>query len=298
MKQRNVPGATVALYIVMVVVILGICAVVFVIGFNALNSNESSNSSISRSSGFILPNNEVISSSSSENSFVDSSDENNSSSSDVQSESSSSDQNVWVPVQSSSSSSENTLPMNFSKEFFKNDLFIGDSIFTGLYLYEHIDQENVAARVGYTPYGALNTAFDGRGITALDYAKQRSPKRIFILLGSNALDSSEINALKNSYSNMLTTFKSEFPSAKICCISITPVARKTDYVNVKNSDVKLMNEYIKEQCKALGIDYYDLCSVISDDDGYFLEEYAESDGMHFKSKTYKVLLSALQKKYS
>lgn len=188
--------------------------------------------------------------------------------------------------------------MSFSKEFFKDDLFIGDSIFTGLYLYNYLDMENVAAKVGYTPYGALNSAFDDKGITALDYAKQRSPKRVFILLGSNALNSSEMSALKNSYSNLLTTFKSEFPSATICCISITPVARETSYPNVKNADVAAMNDYIQKQCKALGLDYYDFYSVISDEDGYFLTEYAENDGMHFKGSTYKVLLSALQKKYS
>lgn len=308
-KRRRVPKATVALYIAMIVVILGICAVVFIIGFNALNnsgesskdgSESSSESVFSSSGGFILPNDEqsfssVIESSSessSESSVTESSSSITSSSTSVQEQSSS------VPSSSSVPNTDNVTAM-FDKEFFKDDLFIGDSIFTGLYLYNFIEQDNVAAKVGYTPYGALNSAFDANGMTAVSYAKQRSPKRIFILLGSNAMSSSsETSALKNSYSNLITTLHSEIPSAKICCISLTPVARKTDYPNIDNSVVRAVNEYIEQQSKALGVDYFDFYSQISDDEGYFLTNYAEVDGMHFKPSTYKLLLSALQKKYS
>lgn len=309
-KKRRVPKATVALYIAMVVIILGICAVVFIVGFNTLN-NEGENSkgsssqiisSSSSNGGFILPNDEQPSFSSSIQSSTESSSDSSvpeSSSSEESSSSSKHEQSSLGQSSSSEPNSEVNVNEKFNKEFFKDDLFIGDSIFTGLYLYDFLDQANVAAKVGYTPYGALNGAFDSKGITALSYAKQRSPKRIFILLGSNAMSSSsELNALKNSYSNLLTTLHSEIPSAKICCISITPVARKTDYPNIDNSAVRSMNEYIEQQCKALGVDYFDFYSQISDDEGYFLTDYAEVDGMHFKPSTYKLLLAELQKKYS
>lgn len=296
-KRRKVPAATVALYIGMVFVILGICAVVFFVSFNALNSNNNSSGGSSGSSGFILPSDE--SSSLVEQSSSSSSSTDESSSSSSEQSSSSKPESSSSSTNSGSSEPGTNEPMNFSKEFFKDDLFIGDSIFTGLYLYGHLEQENVAAKVGYTPYGAMNSPFDARGISALAYAKQRAPKRIFIMLGANAMSSAtEMDALKNSYSNMLTTLKSELPDAQICCISITPVARKTDYPNIKNSNVIAMNDYIQQQCKALNMGYYDFCSVVSDEEGYFLTKYAEVDGMHFKGSTYKVLLSALQKKYS
>lgn len=297
-RRVKVPAATVVLYIIMVIIILGICTAVFFISFNALNNTDSGvpavNNSIISSSRFILPDNEISSSfessSSSEISSGEESSSSDSSSSTETSSSSSENSDSWTVI---------TQPTSFNKEFFKDDLFIGDSIFTGLYGYKFLNKENVAAKLGYTPYLAMNEPFDDElGVTALEYAKQRSPKRIFILLGSNALDSSALNALQNSYSNLLTTLKSEFPNTKICCISITPVARQTNYPNIKNSEVKLMNEYIREQCKALRLDYYDLYSAVSDEDGYFLEEYAEIDGMHFSGITYRVMLSALQKKYS
>lgn len=296
-KRRKVPAATVALYIGMVVVILGICAAVFFISFNALNNGDDSSDSGS-SSGFILPNDENVSSSASSGSTSGSSSSTGEQSSVPSS--SSTPQSSFIDVDESHTDLGNDpLPMKFDKAFFKDDLFIGDSLFTGLYLYNHLDPENVAAKVGYTPYGAVNSSFDKKGLTAVEYAKQRAPKRIFILLGSNAMSSTaEMDALKNSYSNLLTTLNSELPGTKICCISITPVARVTDYPNVKNSNVRAMNEYIQQQCKALRFDYYDFYSVISDDEGYLTTKYGEADGMHFKGSTYKVLLAALQKKYS
>lgn len=302
-KRGKVPASTVALYIGAAVLILGICAVVFFIGFNIMNNNGASSgsssvagsqiSSQSSSGGFILPP-DVQSSSS----VVQSSQSSSSTETQSSIPQSSSSQTQSSTPQSSSSSQGNTLPTSFDKEFFKNDLFIGDSIFTGLYLYNHIDQNNVAAKVGYTPSGVINSAFDARGLSAADYAAQLSPKHIYILIGSNGLSSSGLSALKNSYSEMIKALKERVPDSKICCISLTPVARETDYPNIHNSDVREMNDFIKQQCAEQGCDFYNFYADVTDSEGYFLKQYAEVDGLHFKSNTYKVLLSALQKKYS
>lgn len=299
-KSTKVPASTVALYIGAAVLILGICAVVFFIGFNIMNNNSASSSSSpqissqSSTGGFILPPDVQSGSSVAQSSQSSSSPETQSS----MSQSSSSETQSSTPTPSSSSSQGNTLPTSFDKEFFKNDLFIGDSIFTGLYLYNHIDQNNVAAKVGYTPNGVINSAFDARGLSAADYAVQLSPKHIYILIGSNGLSSSGLSALKNSYSEMIKALKEKVPDSEICCISLTPVARETDYPNIHNSDVREMNDFIKQQCAEQGCDFYNFYSDVTDSEGYFLKQYAEVDGLHFKSNTYKVLLSALQKKYS
>ena len=70
---------------------------------------------------------------------------------------------------------------SYDRSFFADDLFIGDSITTGLYLYNKLDMKNVAASVGYTPYKAYTEAvdlYDGTAATALDYAERLQPKRI------------------------------------------------------------------------------------------------------------------------
>lgn len=174
-------------------------------------------------------------------------------------------------------------------------MFIGDSIFTGLYLYPgYLDMSQVAAAVGMTPYGAMTKTLDDKGMTAVEYAAQKQPKRIFIMLGSNAMSGSH-SGLESSYRELVEKLIDVCPDADICCISVTPTARVTDYPNIDNSEVREVNRYIKSMCSELGLKYCDLYSIISDDDGYFLEDFAEIDGMHFKGRTYAVLLSELQR---
>ena len=115
------------------------------------------------------------------------------------------------------------------------------------------------------------------------------------MLGSNAMAGTDHSSLEESYRELVSRLMGACPNAEICCISITPTARKNDYPNIDNSEVREVNRYIKSMCSELGLKYCDLYTLISDEDGYFLEDYAEVDGMHFKGRTYAVLLSELQK---
>lgn len=297
-KKPQIPKAIVVIYVLMIIVLLGICAGVFIYLFNDLNGGESkspnSTSSVvidfSSSTSAVPSPSESGTANSSESVYFtsDSKSEPIIRSTDSSTESSSTSNIIYTPTDTPSES--------FDRAFFADDLFIGDSIFTGLYLYDgYLDEKNVAAAVGYTPYGAMNKAIDGKGMTALEYAKQTQPKRIFIMLGSNAMSGGDHSGLEESYRELVSRLMGACPDAEICCISITPTARNNDYPNIDNSEVREVNKVIKSLCSELGLKYCDLYSLISDDDGYFREDYAEIDGMHFLGRTYAVLLSELQR---
>lgn len=291
----KIPRSIIVMYILMIIVLLGLCTGVFIVLF----SNVTDDSQKSSSTSYPL-----IESSSSVSSSVSSS-----TSSSITESSSSTDvvftstESTESSTQSSSESSSSTtfvpgdMPSeNFDLSFFTDDLFIGDSIFTGFYLYPgYLEMSQVAAAVGLTPYKAYTSVLDDKGVTAADYAKQMQPKRIFIMLGSNAMAGTDHSSLEESYRELVSRLMGACPNAEICCISITPTARKNDYPNIDNSEVREVNRYIKSMCSELGLKYCDLYTLISDEDGYFLEDYAEVDGMHFKGRTYAVLLSELQK---
>lgn len=289
-KMPKIPRSIIIMYILMALVLLGICVGIFIVLFsNVSDTNKGKNSSVSliqtnsgesKNPPLIVSGSESSSSSSAESSSQTSSSGGESSSSSE-----------------SSNGSSTILSQNFDKEFFADDLFIGDSISTGLHLYSYLDIANVAAAVGLTPYGAQTKILDDKGMTAVEYAKQMQPKRVFIMLGSNALSGGSQN-LGESYRELVSAIIGSCPDSEICCISITPTARKTDYINVDNAQVREVNKIIKSMCSELGLEYCDFYSMISDEDGYFLDEYAEVDGIHFMGKTYAVLLSALEKQMS
>lgn len=193
------------------------------------------------------------------------------------------------------------LTSDYDEDFFGNDLFIGDSIFTGLYLYSYIDRENVAAVGGYTPYRALNSAFDEDFYigSAADYAKERQPEHIIIMLGSNGLTpQTDLEDYGNDYRELLNSLKINCPNSGICVVSVPPITANSSmasYSGITNALIDELNEVISALCNDLEIAYCDLNSVLKDDKGYFNEDYVYDDGMHFVGRTYPVLLSRVQK---
>lgn len=187
---------------------------------------------------------------------------------------------------------------SYDKEFFTDDLFIGDSITTGIHLYNKLDMRNVAASVGYTPYKAYTDEcdlYDGTSATALDYAKQMQPKRIYIMLGSNGLLSA--GAMEDSYKTLIDKLSAACPGAEIYCISVTPVAKYTDYT-ITNDMVTSFNAFIKSTCKDKGITYIDFYSCMIDAEGYAMAEMVADDGLHFNGSTYDDMLGYIQEQIS
>ncbi len=188
--------------------------------------------------------------------------------------------------------------MAYDKSFFKDDLFIGDSIGTGLYLYNKLEMENVAASVGCTPYKAYSDPIDlsdGTYRTALEYAEDRQPKRIFIMLGSNGLVSA--SAMEDSYRTLIDKLQDACPKAKIYCISVTAVTSDSSAAassGITNDMVREFNTFIKGVCDDYGLLYLDVYTLLLDENGYFSHDYAEADGLHFKGDTYNVMLSYIQ----
>lgn len=296
-RKSSVPPTVIAIYVVMVLLILAICAVVFVVSLK--NSDDNSGNSDSGVSGSsVVSDNSTNSEISSESSITLGS-VTSDISSDITSSSSESSAVSSTSENSGTSSSENNyVSVIYSKEFFDDDLFIGDSIFTGLSGYGYLSADNVAAKIGYTPSGAMNKAFDAKGITAVNYAKQRQPKRIFIMLGSNTMAAgNNFDAMVSQYSQLVKQLRADCPKSLICVISIPPVtadssAAKTG--NITNDNIRTVNTKLKEMAARNGVDYLDLNSAFSDDKGNFIDDYAEQDGLHFMGSTYKVLLAMLQ----
>lgn len=297
-KKKKLPTPVIVTNILMVCVILSICGVVFAIAYNNIQydkadaARNSGTSSVVSSAVVESTQNATSSESSAMSNAVSSAADENS----VSSASTSEEVSFTPPI----------VTGEFDPEFFKDDLFIGDSIFTGLYLYSYIDRKNVAAAVGYTAYGAQVNPFDEDFYSgsAAEYAKSKQPKRIILMLGSNSLSPQTVlddyEDFINGYRGLLNTLKRDCPNSQICVISVPPITADSSmasYSGVTNTIIDNANTKLKAMCGDLGLMFYDLNSVLKDSSGYFSEEYAAGDGMHFLGSTYPVVLSGIQKKF-
>lgn len=182
----------------------------------------------------------------------------------------------------------------YDPTFFQNDLFIGDSISTGLYLYDYLKKDNVFAEVGLNPESAATREIDGE--TCIQRAQSLNAKHIYIMLGSNGLAFLEPDYMTSKMGELVDKLKAACPSAQICVISISPVTKAHEAEGAETmSKVNAYNTALEKLCSTNNCKYVDLCSLLLDDEGYFADKYAEEDGLHFKGNTYKLLLSTAQK---
>ena len=187
---------------------------------------------------------------------------------------------------------------SYNKGVFAEDLFIGDSITTGLHIYGKLDIRNVAASVGYTPYKAYTDVvdlYDGTQATALEYAESMQPKRIFIMLGANGLAGA--SAMEDSYRTLVDKLKAACPDSELYCLAVSPVTADSSAAASAGITIDMVVEFnaiVKEICSDKGVGFIDMYSLLSNDDGYFIEDYAEVDGMHFKGKTYDIMLAYIE----
>ena len=60
----------------------------------------------------------------------------------------------------------------------------------------------------------------------------------------------------------------------------------------------LTDTYIKSLSIEYDLKYLDIYTLVIDSDGWFRQDYAEADGLHFMGATYDVMLSYIQTELS
>lgn len=188
---------------------------------------------------------------------------------------------------------DNLVLPQYNKDFFSNDLFIGDSISTGLYLYSYLNNENVFAEVGLNPESALTKEVDG--VTCVGKATAMQPTRIYIMLGTNGLAFLGTEYMATKMTELVSELEMACPTAKIFVISLPPVTQEHDAEG--NETMAKINDYnsrLEALCTQGGYTYVDICSKMLDENGYFSSSYAESDGLHFLGSAYALLLGTIQ----
>ena len=183
---------------------------------------------------------------------------------------------------------------SYDESFFENDLFIGDSISTGLVNYGYLKGSNVFAEVGLNPESAVTKEIDG--YTSISKAEEMKPKRIYIMLGSNGLAYLGNTYMIQQMGLLLDALREASPDSYIYVISIPPVTKVHDSEGQETmAMVNGYNKLLKDFADENGVVYLDLCGQLQDSTGYFSDKYAEVDGMHFLGSAYKKMLSFIQK---
>lgn len=181
----------------------------------------------------------------------------------------------------------------YDETFFADDLFIGDSIGTGLLNYGYLNADQVFAQIGLNPESAHSEEFDG--FTAVTKAKELQPKRIYIMLGSNGLAYMGNTYMVQQMEILIEQLREACPDSYIYVLSIPPVTKEHESEGQETmAMVNGYNKLLKDMADEIGVIYLDLCAELQDSTGYFSASYAEADRLHFLGAAYKKMLSFIQ----
>lgn len=184
--------------------------------------------------------------------------------------------------------------------YFDDAVFIGDSITTGLDLYDVIPNAGYLADNGVNPVGAAGDATvpttGGGKTTIIEGLKEKKPKKVYILLGSNGIMWMSKETIVASYGNLLDQIREVLPEAILYVQSITPVTAHMEEENdaISNEKIDAYNLAIQQMAKDKKAYYLDICSALRDETGKLPTDASPKDGMHFSKATYDKWLDYLK----
>lgn len=119
---------------------------------------------------------------------------------------------------------------------------------------------------------------DGSEKTPGDAAGLYEPSRLVIYLGSDQLSGTTAENFISGYTALIQSVQSSSPNTKIICCSIGSVtAAYAGSDGLSSELIAQANDWIKQVCTSTGVYYADLASVLNDDEGHLIAEYAAED---------------------
>lgn len=155
---------------------------------------------------------------------------------------------------------------------FRDAVVMGDSIASGLSVYEVLNEENVVADIGIS----IDAADD-----AVSRAAGLNPKYVFLAYGENDVEATGGNAeiFGRQYRVLLDKVKTAMPEAKIYVNGILPVKQKEIDRQPFYAELPSYNEELKTICEEENLPFIDNTSLVK-------EEFYEPDGVHMGMEYY------------
>lgn len=184
-------------------------------------------------------------------------------------------------------------------DFFSDAMFVGDSITTGIDLYNIVKGAPVVAYTGINSNTILTRQVFRSGsskITFLQQMKKYNPKHIYIMLGINGIAFQSKEKFISGYSDFVDAVKKQHPNANIYLQSILPVTankQKSDS-RFANSKINSYNKAILKLAEEKGVYYLNVAESFKNSSGN-MPGAASADGIHFGTAYYRRWIEYLRR---
>ena len=185
--------------------------------------------------------------------------------------------------------------------YFDDAVFIGDSLPTGIQLYNILPDTTVLASVGIN----INNIFtnevisDGNGgqQTILDAAKDIQPAKIYTMLGTNGLKGLGPEETVRYYRQLVQQLKADHPDSIIYVQSLMPINEEIFAANygyeLTNAEIDECNELLMQMAGEEEVYFVNCAEAIKDENGELPAEFT-TDGLHFRGEYYNKWIDYLK----
>ena len=177
-------------------------------------------------------------------------------------------------------------------DYFDDAMFVGDSITTGIELYEVMSNATVVAATGINLDNIMTKKvieLEGQELTIPEAMTHYHPKKIYIMLGANGVGGLTAEQTASYYANFVDLVKSQHPGAIIYVQSILPIneAKFAQKYNgaMTNAKIDETNAAILQMAQEKQVYYLNVAEAFKDETGG-LPASATPDGLHFGTESY------------
>ncbi|MBE5958131.1 MAG: hypothetical protein E7254_04625 [Lachnospiraceae bacterium] len=185
--------------------------------------------------------------------------------------------------------------------FFKDSVFFGDSVLSGLGIYTkskgrgYLDGAKVDGVISYSliealkPNSKFHPLYRGKHLAPENVAKIMEAKKVFLFFGIN--DVYNTKNPKQAYVNyvkLIDRIKAECPETKIYILSTTYPVKSHEGSSTLAKNLKKLNKYMIKYCEKSDCEYVDIATYISTSDGYLKKQYCSDDFIHQNIPTYAI----------
>lgn len=175
--------------------------------------------------------------------------------------------------------------------YFDDTLFIGDSLTLALSYYPVIEDDvEFCAYKSITPMQFVNNTkveiSDNEEVAIWDEVCKKKPKKVYILLGTNALASGSNESFILYYEKLIEMLKEQFPDAIIYIEGIPPVTNdvSVERITLTNGRIRKINVEIAKMAKEQECYYIDLYKALADENHCLPDDIAQEDGIHMNEE--------------
>lgn len=173
-------------------------------------------------------------------------------------------------------------------------VFVGDSICSGLKVYDILPAKNVVAQGNIAARNIFDFTFivDGGEQSLLSALVALKPEYIVFSMGMNDVNITSQDEFVQNYTDLLTMTESFLPDAKLIVLSITPIDRNSSFTANENIDSfnEKLSQALAESEKWL---YVDVTPELKNSANALKTNYSSGDGIHLAPDAYYAVLSQL-----